>query len=99
MTEQENIPKQQEPEPKLTWEETFPEDCKKTIGKNNLRVNFHKNTCNESSCLIVVDALLYHLYKSMLTKSASVLEFYIHQFWNTSVKILSHACFTSVKSL
>lgn len=80
MAQHENVPQEQEPEPKLTWEETFPKDYKISIGKNNLRVNFNKITYNESSCLVALDALVYHPYKAMLTKSLSVANFYIHQF-------------------
>lgn len=90
----ENILQEQQPEPKLTWEETFPEDYKRSIGKNNLKVNFNKITCNESSCLVAVDALVYHPYKALLTKSASVANFYIHQFWHTIKLDLSEEFFT-----
>jgi hypothetical protein len=94
MAQHDNIPYGPEPEPKLTWEETFPDNYSRKIGKNNLRVNFNKITCNESSCIVVVDALLYHPYKILLTKSASVACFYIHQFWHTLRLDLGEEFFT-----
>ena len=76
-------PENVQPQQPLTWEETFGPDYDKVIGKNNLRVNFMKFTCNESSCLTAIDALRHHTHKWMLIKSASVASFYIHQFWKT----------------
>jgi hypothetical protein len=94
MAQHVNIPQEQEPEPKLTWEETFPKDYTREIGKNNLRVNFNKITCNDSSCIVVVDALLYHPYKTLLTKTASVASFYLHEFWHTLQLDLGEESFT-----
>jgi hypothetical protein len=94
MTEHNDIPYGPEPEPKLSWEETFPEDYTRKIGKNNLRINFNKITCNESSCIVAKDALLYHPNKLLFTKSASVSCFYIHQFWHTLQIDLGEASFT-----
>ena len=94
MAEHNDIPYGPEPEPKLSWEETFPEDYSRKIGKNNLRINFNKITCNESSCIVAVDALLYHPNKLLFTKSALVSCFYIHQFWHTLQLDLGEASFT-----
>ena len=94
MAEHNDIPYGPEPEPKLSWEETFPDDYTRKIGKNNLRINFNKITCNESSCIVAVDALLYHPNKLLFTKSASVSCFYIHQFWHTLQLDLGEASFT-----
>ena len=94
MAQHDNIPQEQEPEPKLRWEETFPENYTREIGKKNLRVNFNKITCNESSCIVAVDALLYDPYKILLTKTASVANFYLHQFWHTLQLDLGEESFT-----
>lgn len=94
MAQHDDIPYGPELEPKRAWEATFPENYSRKIGKNNLRVNFNKITCNESSCLVAIDALLYHPYKIMLTKSALVACFYIHQFWHTLHLDLSEEFFT-----
>jgi hypothetical protein len=41
-----------------------------------------------------VDALLYHPYKILLTKTATVASFYLHQFWHTIQPDLNEEYFT-----
>jgi hypothetical protein len=94
MAEHNDIPYGPEPEPIRAWEDTFPENYSRKIGKNNLRVHFNRITCNESSCLVAVDALLYHPYRVLLTRSAAVACFYIHQFWHTLHLDLGEESFT-----
>ena len=98
MAESSNVeqPGNVQPQQKLTWEETFPPDYSKVIGRNNLRVNFIKFTCNESSCLTAIDALRHHTHKWMLIKSASVANFYIHQFWHTLELDMGEEFFTVI---
>ena len=89
--QEENAPAQNLP--LLTLGEIVPADYRITFGNNNPRIEFNKLSITEDSCRIVKDVLLAHPCKDMLTKSASVPSFYIHQFWHTAQVNLDDASF------
>ena len=80
--------------PLMTLGEVVPADYNVSLGKTNLRIDFNKLRITEDSCRIVRDILLAHPCKEVLTKSASVPTFYIHQFWHTAKVNLDDASFT-----
>ena len=90
--QEENAPAQNLP--LLTLGEVVPADYNVIIGNNNPRIDFNKLRISEDSCRIVKNILLAHPCKDMLTKSASLPTFYIHQFWHTARVNLDDSSFT-----
>ena len=89
--QEENAPAQNLP--LVALGEFLPPNYKVTIGNNNPRIDFNKLSIPEDSSRIVKDILLVHPCKDMLTKSASVPTFYLHQFWHTAQVNLDDASF------
>ena len=89
--QEENAPAQNIP--LVTLGEIVPATYRVQIGPNNPRVDFIKLSIPEDSCRVVKEILLAHPCTYLLTKSASVPIFYLHQFWHTAQVNLDDASF------